>query len=235
MSLALVSSCFCHWLCMILSSGRHTPEVNCSSGLSPSAGIMLGVSPDHLCSTSISARIYVKISKRYCQIRAQEDTRSSLELISNHLRTMMQQDKVQEILLAVSDLREQIDTNCQKQNGEFLDSLSGDLQACNIFLSISTISTCIYFLLEWLVICNFVNLISPSVHLIWSWPFCCLFKVTIVSFIQFLEQAIRCSLKTLHQKDMPLSILPPKVLVMTHNITFIYGLLRVEDILRSLK
>ncbi|XP_048504390.2 LOW QUALITY PROTEIN: putative recombination initiation defects 3 [Beta vulgaris subsp. vulgaris] len=69
--------------------------------------------------------------------RAQEETRASLESISNQLRTIMQQVKIQEILLTVMSLREQINTNYQKQNDELSKCLSGDLQ--EILCSLKTL------------------------------------------------------------------------------------------------
>ncbi|KMT06641.1 hypothetical protein BVRB_7g158080 [Beta vulgaris subsp. vulgaris] len=83
--------------------------------------------------------------------RTQEEIKTSLESISNQLLTIMQKDKNQEIILAVSNLREQIDFNYQKQNDELSKCLSRDLQE------------------------------------------------------------IMYSLKTLHQKNAPFAILPPKM------------------------
>ncbi|XP_057533557.1 putative recombination initiation defects 3 [Amaranthus tricolor] len=71
------------------------------------------------------------------QNRAQDETRCSLELISNQLQTIIQQDKIQEILLAVSNLREQIDNNYQTQKDELSKCLSRDLQA--IIRSLGTV------------------------------------------------------------------------------------------------
>ncbi|KAL2892225.1 Protein PAIR1 [Bienertia sinuspersici] len=72
----------------------------------------------------------------YDQVRSQEDTKASLESISNQLRILLQKDKAQEILLAVLDLRQQIDTDFQK-NDKLSLCLSKDLQ--EIGLSLSTL------------------------------------------------------------------------------------------------
>lgn len=74
------------------------------------------------------------MSKCYAQNRTQEETKTSLESISNQLLTIMQKDKNQEIMSAVSNLREQIDFNYQKQNDELSKCLSRDLQACKLSL-----------------------------------------------------------------------------------------------------
>ncbi|KMT20475.1 hypothetical protein BVRB_1g004630 [Beta vulgaris subsp. vulgaris] len=85
----------------------------------------------------IAQQNIIFMTKYYGQNRAQEETRASLESISNHLRTIMQQDKIQEILLTVLSLREQINTNYQKQNDELSKCLSGDLQ--EIMCSLKTL------------------------------------------------------------------------------------------------
>ncbi|XP_021748609.1 protein PAIR1 [Chenopodium quinoa] len=83
--------------------------------------------------------------------RTQEEMKTSLESISNQLLTIMQKDKNQEVMMAVSNLQEKIDLNYQKQSDELSKCLSRDLQE------------------------------------------------------------IMSSLKTLHQKNAPFSILPPKM------------------------